>query len=83
MHPRSFASILIFKIEDGTEASVASFFEDHTVTVSLPNDEGIENEYDLMYVPTEMILDGITTCDRPIITRALPESVDRGKFQVT
>lgn len=79
MHPRGFNSAFIFKLEDGKQETITAFHTANTTLYVAPD----ASEINLTCIPTDMILDGIVTGDRPLVTRPLPESVDRGYFQVS
>lgn len=79
-HPRGFWSHLIFKLENGLESTVKSFYEANNTVFKQSNGK----ERLLIFLKKEQILDGLVTGDqRPMKTRPLPEEVDRGYFQVS
>ena len=90
MHPRGFSAPLMFKLENGNEATINEFVKSHTTRANhfIPGNDklGTEDEtieIDLCSIPTDMIIDGVQTGDNSDIkTRCIPETVDRGKFLV-
>ena len=79
-HPRGFWSHLIFKLDNGLETTVKQFYDaNNTLFKSSDNKERL-----LILLDSEKISDGMVSGDaRPLITRPVPESVDRGYFQVS
>lgn len=81
LHPRGFYNAFIFKLENGTQASLDEFFKANSSTTIVKDKEENDVEIQMLSVPTSMILDGITTGHIPsdIVTNPLPQTVDRGK----
>ena len=91
LQPRGYYSPLLFKLENGEQATVEKFVKENTSrskTLVPANEEtGTPEEIieiNILSVNTESILDGIQTSDVPrdVKTRVIPETVDRGKFLV-
>lgn len=88
--PRGYVAPLMFKLENGEQATVEKFYQDNlgkynqVVPESEEAPESIVEIY-LVSVPTNQIIDGVQTSDVPqdIVTRTIPETVDRGKFLVS
>ena len=89
--PRGYVSPLMFKLENGTQATVQAFMKAHTTRSKtlVPADEekGTPEaiiEIDILSIDTKDIIDGVQTSDVPqdVKTRVVPETVDRGKFLV-
>lgn len=88
--PRGYVAPLMFKLENGEKATVEKFYSENTkhyyreIPASGDN-PGDTIDLQIISVPTDMILDGVQTSDVPqdIVTRTIPESVDRGKFLVS
>ena len=89
--PRGYVAPLMFKLENGNEATIKEFMTKHTTRSKtlIPADEekGTPEEIveiDILSVDTEDIIDGVQTSDVPqdVKTRTIPETVDRGKFLV-
>jgi len=78
-HPRGFWATLLFKLKDGNKSTVDDFYKNNNKKYVMKNKE----ETLLILLKSEKIIDGIVTGDRPLVTRPLPESVDRGYFQVS
>ena len=92
MHPRGFASPFLFKLENGNQSTIEAFIKEHTSRHLhfFPGnpDKGIEDEtieIDIWSLPTEDIIDGVQTGDErfKIVTRVMPQVVDRGEFIVS
>ncbi len=80
-HPRGFWSTLLFKLENGEDNTIKEYYN---VNKGVYNDPNMDNAEDiLIFLDKTKIIDGVVTGDRPMITRPLPESVDRGYFQVS
>ena len=89
--PRGYVSPLMFKLENGTQATVSAFMKAHTsrskTLVPADEDKGTPEaiiEIDILSIDTKDIIDGVQTSDVPqdVKTRVVPEIVDRGKFLV-
>lgn len=87
--PRGYFSPLMFKLENGEEATVEKFFKDNlstSKTLIPATDDTPESivEIQIFSVATDQIIDAVQTSDVPqdIVTRVIPETVDRGKFLV-
>jgi len=88
--PRGYMAPLMFKLENGEQATVEKFYTENTSkyyriipeTSTTPADT---LDLQILSVPTSMIIDGVQTSDLPedIKTRTIPETVDRGKFIVS
>jgi len=80
-HPRGFYCPFIFKLENGKQETLDSFFKDNTSTAVVADKEGNNVEIQMLSVESKIILDGITTGHIPsdIVTNPLPQTVDRGK----
>lgn len=78
-HPRGFWATLLFQLKDGTESTINEFYKNNNKKYIMGN----KKETLLILLKSDQILDGIITGDRPLVTRPLPESVDRGYFQVS
>lgn len=92
LQPRGYFSSFLFKLENGNPTDVANYFNNNLKKTKhlVPGDadKGTEDEVieiTIFSVATAQILDGVQTSDVPkdIITRVLPETVDRGKFLVS
>jgi len=86
--PRGYVAPIMFKLENGTAATIQKFYEENykiheREVTDVDGNIQIEEEK-FIIVPTSMILDGVQTSDVPknIVTRTIPETVDRGKFLV-
>ena len=89
--PRGYVSPLMFKLENGTEATINAFLAENTSRAKqfVPADEEKGTpadtiEIDIFSIDTDRIIDGVQTSDVPqdVKTRVVPEVVDRGKFLV-
>ena len=89
--PRGYVSPLMFKLENGNASTVEKFYKENlkVTRTAIPADEekGIPADtidIQILSVPTKMIIDGVQTSDVPqdIVTRVVPEIIDRGKFLV-
>ena len=89
--PRGYVSPLMFKLENGNPATVEKFYKENVkvtrTAIPANEDKGIPADtidIQILSVPTKMIIDGVQTSDVPqdIVTRVIPEIVDRGKFLV-
>lgn len=87
--PRGYFSPLMFKLENGEQATVEKFFKDNlstSKTLIPATDDTPEEivEIQILSIATDQIIDGVQTSDVPqdIVTRVIPETVDRGKFLV-
>lgn len=87
-HPRGFYAPLMFKLADGKEETVKQFFSDNLSTAKqlVPATEETPEEIievKVLSVPTADILDGVQTgLNNFLVTRSLPELVDRGEVLV-
>lgn len=80
IHPRGFWASVLFQLENGNESTITAFYE---ANKSLFVYEDLTEQM-LLLLDAEVIIDGVVTGDnRPLITRPVPESVDRGYFQVS
>ncbi len=79
MHPRGAYNLFIFRMDDGAEATVTSYVAANTEQYT-DTDGSVIN---MLSIPSSSILDGVVSCDRDIVTRPLPTTVDRGLFQVS
>lgn len=87
--PRGYVSPVMFRLENGQQATVDAFANSHT-TLSKTHVEATETtpegdiDIHILAVETDKIIDGIQTSDVPqdVKTRVVPETVDRGKFLV-
>lgn len=77
--PRGFFAPFLFKLEDGNQATVEKFYNDNTSEYTYP--DGSKEQ--ITSVSASMIVEGVVTGDRPLVTRNLPESVDRGYITVS
>jgi len=88
--PRGYLAPLMFRLENGEQATIDAFVAANTSTYT----ETVEAtattpastvETILLSVPTASIIDGVQTSDVPmdVVTRVIPETVDRGKFLVS
>lgn len=91
MHPRGYASPLMFKLENGKPETVEAFYRSNIQRTldRIPADEEagtpeMDIEKDFFSVETPLIIDGVQTSDVPqgIKTRVIPEVIDRGQFLV-
>lgn len=78
-HPRGFYSPLMFKLENGNTSTIETFVKNNTKDYTSPAGEVTP----LISVSKELILDGVVTGDRPLVTRTLPEDIDRGYIYVS
>lgn len=78
-HPRGFYSPLMFKLENGNTSTIETFVKNNTKDYTSPAGEVTP----LISVSKELILDGVVTGDRPLVTRTLPEEIDRGYIYVS
>lgn len=88
--PRGYFAPFMFKIENGEKATIEKFIADNSIPfyheIPATSETPAETiDVKLWAIPTSLILDGVQTSDVPqdIVTRTIPESVDRGKFLVT
>lgn len=79
-HPRGFYCPFIFKLENGTQATVDAFFKDNLSVATVDDKDGNKVEIQMLSVDADLILDGVTTGHIPtgIVTNPLPQTVDRG-----
>lgn len=78
-HPRGFFSNMLFKLENGNQNTIEAFFKANTKEFTFPDG----SKEMITSVDADKIVDGVVTGDRPIVTRNLPESVDRGFILVS
>lgn len=78
-HPRGFYSPLMFKLENGNTSTIETFVKNNTKDYTSPAGKVTP----LISVSKELILDGVVTGDRPLVTRTLPEDIDRGYIYVS
>lgn len=87
-HPRGYCAPIMFKLENGTTETITKFYTENykvherTVIGEDGTEEIVEDKF--IVVPTTMVLDAVQTSDVPqdIVTRTIPETLDRGKFLV-
>lgn len=89
LQPRGYVSPLVFRLKDGTQATIDAYVNEHTTlfrqTVEATEDTPAgEVDVHILSVPTNTVLDAVQTSDVPqdIKTRVIPEVLDRGKFLV-
>lgn len=83
-HPRGYVVPLMFKLENGEKDTIEKFLAEHSEDYTQTTEEG-EKTTTFVYVPATDIIDGVVTSDAyfTIVTRPLPETVDRGEFIVS
>ncbi|MCT4614363.1 MAG: DUF4876 domain-containing protein [Marinifilaceae bacterium] len=79
IHPRGFWASCLFKLENGTQETIDNFYNKNNKTYKMKD----ESEILLILLNSEEIIDGVITGDREMVTRCLPESVDRGYIKVS
>lgn len=84
LHPRGFYCPFIFKLENGEQSTLDAFFKEHSSVANVSDGDGNNVEIQMLSVPANMILDGITTGHIPtgIVTNPLPATIDRGEMLV-
>ena len=89
--PRGFSSPLMFKLENGTPATIEAFAKAHTSKskhlIPADDEKGTPEaviEINILSIDTKDVIDGVQTSDVPqdVKTRVIPETIDRGKFLV-
>lgn len=78
-HPRGFYSPLMFKLENGNTSTIEEFVKNNTKDYVSASGEVTP----LLSVSKDLIIDGVVTGDRPLVTRTLPEDIDRGYIYVS
>ncbi len=81
--PRGYLSPFMFRLANGKQETVDAFIAANTSKFTQETSEGTVETL-IWAVPVSMIIDGIQTSDVPmdVVTRVIPETVDRGKFLV-
>lgn len=77
--PRGFFSNMLFKLENGNTSTIEAFYNENISEYTAPDG----SKQHILSVDADKIIDGVLTGDRPIVTRNLPEAVDRGFILVS
>lgn len=80
LHPRGFYCPFIFKLKNGEQSTLEEFYKENSSVAQVADKEGNNVDIQMLSVPMDMILDGITTGHIPtgIVTNPLTSKIDRG-----